>query len=327
MVYSAIESLNQEIIGIEFIDNSLQINGADLPEWRVYNKSFINRWSNAESAELWRRIGNSAYGIKDGYLWDLTNRISHQLRVCGWRIKELSDRYHDQLTAVIERGEHVNEIKFKDNFTWLCYLAIQTFLIDACILRDFLAEFISSYIIESAAKNNKRITTMSSLLREVKKLPKQDDPLVNELLSITGELGWLKSLGDYRDLVVHSAPIDQAETILFAKNRLVKCCGKITPVIECPIPQNPSKSYKTRHNRSLFDDFDELIKALAGLTDTHNSSIDGLSYCHSMLGYLSSFAYKIGLRSKLKPTLKTIYSSDIVGDFVYKKYDSPRRSD
>ncbi|QSB00880.1 hypothetical protein JWZ98_19860 [Methylomonas sp. EFPC1] len=318
LLYSSIESLNQEIIGIEFIDNSYQAKGADLPEWRAYNKSCSDRWINEEAAILWGNLGNSAYTIKDGRLWDLSNRISHQLRVCGWRVKELSDRYHEQLLAILERENHVKEIKFMDNFTWLCYLSIQTFLIDACILRDYLAEFIAAHIVDFHNIRNKNINSMSSLLKDIKKMS-IEDVLIRELLSITSGNGWLKALGEYRDLVVHSAPIAQAEKILFANYKLIEFCNKKIPIIECPMPQDPSKASKARHSRSLFEDFDDLIKTFAGLTDAPSVSVDGLNYCHSTLGYLSNFAYKVGLRSRIEPTIKTISNKDIIGGFIYKK--------
>ncbi|WP_139306129.1 hypothetical protein [Methylomonas sp. LWB] len=316
-LYRSIESLNQEIIGIEFIDNSYQAKGADVPEWRAYNKSCSDRWKNEKAATLWGDIGNSAYTIKDGRLWDLSNRISHQLRVCGWRVKELSDTYHDQLVAVLERENYAKEVKFTDSFTWLCYLSIQTFLVDACILRDYLAEFIAAHIVDYYT-HNQHITSMSALLKSIKKVS-IEDMLISELLSITSENGWLKALGEYRDLVVHSAPIARAEKILFANYRLIEFCNKKIPIIECPIPQNPSRAFKARHNRSLFEDFDELIRTLAGLTGESNISVDGLNYCHSMLGSLSSFAYKVGLRSRVEPAIKTISNSDVIGGFIYKK--------
>jgi len=53
----------------------------------------------------------------------------------------VSDTYHDQLRSSTEGGSFRAGQRCEDAFTWLGYLALQTFLVDACVLRDYLAEF------------------------------------------------------------------------------------------------------------------------------------------------------------------------------------------
>src|SRR5438105_3706009 len=91
------------------------------------------------NTEIWRQIAHAAFKAKRGRLWDSASRIAHQLRVCGWRLRQVSEAYRDQLWARSD-GKFAAGQHFQDQFTWLVYLAIQSFLLDACILRDYIAE-------------------------------------------------------------------------------------------------------------------------------------------------------------------------------------------
>ena len=55
---------------------------------------------------------------------------------------------------------------FEDGFTRLVYLSIHSYLIDACILRDYLAEFIINYIIKWDHKGF-IVSTMAGLKKHI----------------------------------------------------------------------------------------------------------------------------------------------------------------
>ena len=108
-------------------------------------------------------------------LWDTASRIGHQLRVCDWRLREISEAYSTQLLARLKRKDFKIGTRFEDGFTWLTYLSLQSFLVDACILRDYLSEFAAEYIYKPMIDlGNQRITAMGALKKKV--LNKISDP-------------------------------------------------------------------------------------------------------------------------------------------------------
>src|SRR5262245_35368485 len=98
-LYSVLESSNLTIIGVEFFYDNRQAEGRLPAEWCVYHRRSKTAWPCEEVTQKWGDIGKSAYDSKMGRLWDVSRRISHQLRVCGWRIREISEAYNRQLTA------------------------------------------------------------------------------------------------------------------------------------------------------------------------------------------------------------------------------------
>ncbi|QSX40137.1 hypothetical protein [Shewanella cyperi] len=314
-LYSMSESIGLPILGVEFFTHSGQFNGKDIPEWRSFYRANNTVWGNAESARLWSDIGTGAHKARNGRLWDVGSRISQQLKVCGWRLKELSDSYHAQLVSVSEDKDFNSNTRFMNGYTWLCYLSIQSFLIDICILRDYLSEFAANFVFDRVeSKKHINITTLSGLKKHVLNNQELEDPIAIELNLMTSDMGWLKQLGDYRDLVVHSAPLAQAERKLYAITKKIEIPGGELPYICCPIPSNPHKISASRANGSLFENFEEQFKKYVGAGEEENDYIDGLEYCHEVLGLMSCLANVLGSRSPVKPQMMVFNSSNIIGD-------------
>ena len=310
-----IEEIALPIIGVNFYTYSEQFEGKDLPEWRAYYKGSKTVWCNEDSIQIWSNIGTSAHGSKNGKLWDLGSRISQQLRICSWRLKELSESYHSQLISVADKADFSKEQRFMNGFTWLCYMSIQSFLVDVCILRDYLSEYIASFLFQAELDDaSPNITAISGLIKHVLKKKKSNDSLFSELNQITSDNGWLKKLGSYRDLVVHSAPLAQAEKKLFAIRKTIKIPGGELPSICCPMPKNPREISASRANGSMFADFEEQFSKYVGIEDEENEHIDGLEYCHQILGQISELAYKLALKSPLEPQIKMFDYTNIIGE-------------
>ena len=72
--------------------------------------------------------------------------------------------------------------------------------------------------------------------------------------------GWLKELGAYRDLVMHSAPISIANHQLYCIQEIISLPdSKQAQSVRFPIPGNPDGLYRQRCKR---DDFDKYVKEL-----------------------------------------------------------------
>ncbi len=309
------KQINVPVIGVEFYSYADQFEGKDIPEWRSYCKTSKNVWSNEEGVQLWSDIGTGAHKAKNGRLWDLGSRISQQLRVSAWRLKELSNSYNYQLLSIIDENGFCHEKKFMNGFTWLCYMSIQSFLVDVCILRDYLSEYAANFVFENLAGTKlPNITTLSGLRKHMLNKGKLEDPLFIELQQITENDGWLKMLSAYRDLVIHSAPLAHAEKKLYAISRTISIPDGELPAICCPIPRNPHGISTARSNGSMFKDFEEQWNKYVGLTLDEGTHIDGLDYCHEVLGYMSELANNLASRSPVKPQMVVIDKSNIIGD-------------
>ena len=70
--------------------------------------------------------------------------------------------------------------RFEDGFTKLAYIAIQSHLVDACILRDYLAEFLAGFVWPPAPGGaSPQTTALSGLLKRVLPGVARPDPLAD----------------------------------------------------------------------------------------------------------------------------------------------------
>lgn len=314
-LFNSLETRQLPIIGVEFYTYSHQFEGTALPEWRVFSRDASTVWGNEEGSQLWSNIGTGAHKEKNGRLWDVASRVSHQLGVCSWRLKEISESYKDQLNTLVKKNEFEACSRFSDRYTWLCYMAIQSFLFDACILRDYLAEYAAHYVFGGLIiGKTPNVSSLSGLRKIILNKAESDDELFREFRDITGDDGWLKILGSYRDLVAHSAPLAQAEKRLFAICETLPINDDKLPIICCPIPKNPLEIAASRSKGDLFEDFEKQFKLFVGMATEEGPHIDGLDYCHEVMSELSKLANKLGGRSPVKPQMMVLDKSNIIGE-------------
>ena len=308
-------------IGLDFYSSSLETTGHIPPDWRSYHPSNDTPWPCQFEIDRASHIGHAAFRQKNARLWDIASRLSHQLRVSSWRLRQISEAYQDQLHARLNSKEFCLGSRFIDSYTWLAYLSIQAFLVDACVFRDYLAEFYASFVCtDTAILERQTITAMGSLRKRVLEKTKIKDETTTELVRATEPGGWLHTLGAYRDLVVHCAPIASAET------RLMALCSEIAigttasiPAITLPIPADPTKISKSRSSGTHFQDLENefLFFVRANRGDTPSS--DGLIYCYTALGELARLTKLILDRSPIEPEIIHITNKDINGKITVKK--------
>jgi len=316
--YQDLRSIKLPVIGVEFYTHDSQVKGHYPAEWRPYFYTPTHGWLCDNASLTWSQIGFSAFNKQNGVLWDIASRISNQLRICSLRIHQISNAYYTSLSAVIARGNYKYDEKFIDHLIWTSYAEIQTFLTDACILRDYLAEFVGNYMFKEININNIVIRTMNSLNKHILKKMASEDPLVVSLRSAISENGWLKILGDYRDLVIHSAPL------ISAKRKLFAVCGKITldiqelPAIRLPIPAKPFEIQKSRASLKHFESFSEQFNEFAGGDESDSPALDGLDYCHNALGMLADLALTLAAYSPVTPEMPHFDETNIIGPVQIK---------
>jgi hypothetical protein len=290
------------------------------PNWRSYCSTEKTSWPTEEASQKWRNIGHAGFKRKDGMLWDTASRIGHQLRVCNWRLREISEAYSNQLLARLKQNDFKIGTRFEDGFTWLTYLSLQSFLVDACILRDYLSEFAAEYIYKPIIDlKNQRITAMGTLKKKVLNKISDPDTLTKELQIATDDNGWLTLLGNYRDLVVHSAPLAQAKVKLFSLcDQLSVADGAHMPILRCPIPESPARILSARSTGEHFSDFENQFNSFAKAATGDIPVVDGIEYASTVLGKLAGLAEEIAGKSPVAPEMMVFDSSNIIGGVKVK---------
>lgn len=314
-LYSELSSLEIAPIGFEFITNSLEAKGLMPTNWRTYHPWEKNKvWPCNDEMDKWAQIAYAASEINDAALWDIARRISHQLRVCAWRLYQLSDAYGAQLKARITNRNFKPGEQFVDSFTWLGYLAIQVFLVDACVLRDYIAEFFACYACPECKKMPSHITRMSGVKRMILDKADSTDPLFQDLKAATSPGGWLYVLGAYRDLVVHCVPLARAESKLWALSTEFPIKGaKPLASISLPLPKNPSEIAAARSSPKRTERLVQELRLLTRASRGEEPGTDALIYCYSTLDSLTLLSSRLAERSPLLPKIPHLTDKDIIG--------------
>ena len=88
------QRFNLKIIGMDVYSHAGQLDGGDPPDWRSSHLiEGTDTWPATSSADTWSDIGNAAYTKRMGYLWDLSRRLTNQLRICGFRLRQAVNRH------------------------------------------------------------------------------------------------------------------------------------------------------------------------------------------------------------------------------------------
>lgn len=321
-IFHSLESVGAVVIGVDFYSHVLEARGIVPPNWRSYHRTKNTSWPTEETAQKWRNIGHAAFKQKNGKLWDIGSRIGHQLRVCDWRLREISEAYCNQLFAKVKLKDFKVGQRFEDGFTWLSYLAIQSYLVDACILRDYLSEFMFEFIYKDMVNlGNCKITAMGAFKKRVLNKIAEPDNFIQEMKQATSKEGWITLLGNYRDIVVHSAPLAQAERKLFSICEELKFVGgEELPIIRCPIPENPEKILTSRSTDSHFEDFDKQFNIFIDAAKGDMPMIDGLDYASDSLGKLAILSDKVAAKSPIAPEMPVFDNSNIIGEVKITKH-------
>ena len=302
-IYGDLAERDVAPIGFEFLSRREEVERTIPISWRPYlpwEKKKI--WPCDDQMQLYSQIGFAAGQQKEAQLWDVARRISHQLRVCSWRLYQLSEAYHAQLHARIAGKEFKAGGRFEDGFTWLGYLAVQVFLVDACVLRDYLAEFYAAY--GPAKGSSPHITSMSGLKRHVLNKAATGEPVFIMLKSATSDAGWLHLLGAFRDLVVHCVPLARAEARLWALATELPIKGvPALPGISLPLPTNPSSVSAARSSPDRAAKLANDLNLLTGASLGTGPSTDALVYCYTCLDQLVRLAAGMSNLSAVAPKM------------------------
>lgn len=314
-LYQALAELDLTPFVTEFIHHKYQIEGSMPAESRACFIGKGDTWILETQCHIWSQVAAEAARQKDSGIWDCASRISHQLRATQYELDTIASAYSRQLKARLISQDYENGQLFADMFTDKCYQAIQNYLINACILRDYLAEFYFKFCISSQLRENHSVTTMSALKKKVLTKTTCNDPLFLELKAETSKDGWIKELGDYRDMAAHSVPLAKVLRHMFIKSESKMLLKKYeVPGIRCPLPNSPAEIKTERAKGQAFIDFENQWRKELEIANGPDAGQDGMKYAHTTSFNLAKLAEKIVAESPIEPKMQIIDESMVIGE-------------
>lgn len=313
-VFNQLLLLGFSPIGCDFAFEEMDRRHASPMYWRSYLPMGRREWPCNDLSDDWSGVAYAAIKAKDAACWDIANRLSHQMQVINWRLRELSEAYRKQLIVQLEGKPGQTGMRFSDTFTGLVYMAFESFLVDAGILRDYLAEFYASALQTKGVDiGAPKITTLKTLKK--KYLDKSTDAAHVEVIlrTATAEGGWVSELTAYRNLVVHAAPLSLADKSLFAVWTEVPLNGRMVPGLKVPLPENPAEVVKKRSDGSLFDDPNLAFATFANILEDSPKARDALDYAQSLARDLAFLSWHMITVSPYAPKLMHLTIVDGMG--------------
>lgn len=303
-------SLGFQLIGAALFTHEQELKGRLPARWRPIHYMPNSTWLCYDEQQKWSEIAHAAQKNQIGRLWDCSARISYQIGTCIARLQEISDGYAVQLLSLGERKPFPDQSRVVNLWTQSIFRSIQAFFAEACILRDYLAEFTAEYVYR--LPREPRITTMAKLLPHLRQI-NSSDQLTVELKMATETAGWLALLGDYRNLVVHSAPLAMAKKHLWVWCQTHELPdGNKLPSIRIPLPHDPAGIMALRR-KTGYDKFSAIADQFLGSTAVDSSMIDALRYSHEVLGKLAELSSALTPYSPAAPEIPVLTDDDIIG--------------
>jgi hypothetical protein len=307
-------ALGFQIIGAAWYNNQRELSGILPARWRPLHYMPNSAWFCAEEKDKWSEIAHAARKRDMGRLWDCSARISYQIETCIARLEDISDRYSAQLRSLVEGRRFPNQSRVENLWTQSIFRALQAFLSEACILRDYLAEFAAAHVYTDVVPSG--VTTLAKLLPYIRR-SQLSDVVTDGLKTATAGGGWLTLLGQYRNLVIHSAPLAMAKKHLWVwcqTHDLPR--GEKLPVIRVPLPNDPAEIMALRR-KTDYEKFSAIADQFAGDAGVAAGMIDALRYSHQVLGKLGELAALLALRSPVPPEIPVLTEEDLAGPFKW----------
>lgn len=314
-LYSSLNSLGHKVIGVNFLYHEMHFDGSSLPEYRFYHDYKNETWAHTEARQKWGEISNSAYRMQKGHLWDLSKRIQYVIDTINNSFYDLSIIYRKQLNAKVIKNDLKIGQKFEDAFSSLIYDKFQIFLFNACILRDYIAEYVFHYIVPNDIKTDKHMNTTSRIYKkyyEKRTVTSEFDKYFKDICSPTG---WLHKLGVYRDVVMHACPLSMPNKKAWVRLDSINLIGsQQAPRIIAPIPRNPELIKLERNNYEFFQDFTKQVDQFFDRSNDEDKSIDLLEYSLEVMQNFSKLLWETIYLSPVQGEIMAFGPHNIIGD-------------
>jgi len=241
-------------------------------------------------------------------LADIASRLSFQIEACARGIFEISKAYHLELNALCEESKfQAGQIIQTQNSARIFY-AVNNYFMNAGILRDVIAEFLSHYVFEAKFAGSRTPTSMGKLISRLRKGEVDVEPeFTHRLLASASENvdapGWIAELTNYRNLIIHDMPLAMAlggPGLIRTFERGFGACS--LPAISMPIPNNV---VRFREDRKRANDRSVGSRNLEQMVEAVNdpTARDALMYCHLFDVYLAHLSLDVLQFSPVEPKM------------------------
>ena len=183
------------------------------PPMDVWESGAHDKANNLSAADSWNAVAYQASEAGDDEYADCATYISVCLRVAGLRLRDVSNKYHDQLKWALAGGRNIG--------TWFSNVALLDLYADFHSLaselssaRDHLARIAA---IHAGAPDS--VDSLARLEGWIKKSGNRhcsSEPIVASLQSASGEKGrpnWLRRLGSIRNEMLHRVPMGADKSV------------------------------------------------------------------------------------------------------------------
>lgn len=314
-LYVDLNRFGLKTIATEFLYDAIHFDGSSLPEFRFYHDFKSNQWAHDHAIQAWGQISISSYRSQNGHLFDLSKRIQHMTNSLNNSFFELSISYRNQLNARVVKNDLKIGQKFEDAFSHLIYDKFQIFLFNACILRDYLSEFVFHYVISNEIKTEKHMTTTSRIYNKYYKDRDVETEFEKYFKEICSPIGWLHKLGAYRNLVMHACPLSMPNKRAWIRLGTINLSDeKKLPRIIAPIPKNPDLISIERNKFEFFSDFTGLIDQYFDRSNDESESIDLLEYSIDVMENFSKLLCETIPLSPLEGQMMVFGRHNIIGE-------------
>lgn len=273
----AFTQVGLDLIGWEAIS---EINGTTHSTWYLFDSD-----TGMHGIDDWAGVAYAAHLAKDAEAESVARHISFSMNAASLRLRDISQAYHFQCLHVVQSkigcGRRFQNVEMFD-----LYMALHSFLTEACSARDYLARFIALRVSKFAGST--KIGTMNALFQRLMKEGSNNEPLLHEILAICDKAkpdSWMARLGRFRNLIVHEAPIRSLSKDTFLVANPVEISGRILPSIYVDIPSDPFSDTPT--------------------------FVDALAHFRGLMLRLLSFSKSVITASPIKPRIPHFTDADL----------------
>lgn len=291
-----------DIIGCDFIESPEELSGIMEPQWRAFMQPLAGMsWPPWEVRQDWANISHRAGWADRMSTFEKARHVSMQLRICAFRLRDLSEAYHRHLTALC-RGEdfkpgHMTDGQYSEHL----FISAHAMFGELASLRDHLAMFVAREVLGNLRPN---IDSWSRLLED-KAFLRSNHAIVPTLQQ---EASWLERFGQYRNLVVHNAPLGETHgAIMVTQVRMETPLGDV-PTVSLRLPSDPEALVKRLRSGAALNSF-------AHWLEISRAKMEGpelLTYCQEVFNGLVRLAHSIARHSPVEGKIASITDEDLM---------------
>jgi len=316
--FGSFDAAGLRMIGVEFVDSLDELNGTYPPTWRA--------WGQKEGWIAWearQNASSAAHNLLDADLMnerDICLRVADQLRISEYRLANLWRAYAKVLRSVRVKNSEEIGCQFSNGWLDLVALEVHSLFHDLGSLRDYIVELISVGVLHHQFSGRWR--SAGKFVEKYKQFQGSSE-LADELFHecTVDDLGSLKQLGDYRDLITHSAPIQCSDSLFNAHLIEIEAFGASLPAINVYLPQEVVE-IRRRRAKGLFPrskaEWGEELKANWGSKGARE--YDCLRYAHTISMKMAKIVDRAIDQAGYDVSISVIRDSDLAGPIKVKTY-------